>query len=79
MKKTAAEIDLRQVSRASLIELIIEQRKKIEELEEELEKAEECIQKRAFRLDIEKIGHREDLTLALSTVLKELEDSFETE
>lgn len=72
------EIDLRYLDRASLLALIVDQRKRIEELEAKLMKAEKRLKRRCIRLDIEKISHREDLSALLRAVLEEVEDTLET-
>ncbi|MBR7045482.1 MAG: hypothetical protein IKI23_07475 [Lachnospiraceae bacterium] len=70
---------LRHLGRESLLELIVEQRKRIEELESQLAEARGLLRKRSLRLDIEKIGRKEDLALALRAVLEEVEDILENE
>lgn len=77
-KSGGSEMDLQYLDRASLLELIVDQRKRIEELEIKLKKAENRLKRRYLRLDIEKISHREELSAVLRAVLEEVEDTLET-
>ena len=74
-----AETKLRRLDRVSLMELIVDQRKKIEELEENLSEAERRLESRTIRLDIENISGKKDLSGALKRALGELEGTFETD
>ena len=74
-----AETKLRRLDRVSLMELIVDQRKKIEELEENLSEAERRLESRTIRLDIENISGKKDLSEALNRALGELEGTFETD
>ena len=73
------ENELRRLDRISLMELIVEQRKKIEELEAQLEEANRRLDARSVRLDVENIGDKKDLSRTLRTVIKEVEGGFGTE
>jgi hypothetical protein len=61
------------------MELIVEQRKKIEELEEKLAEANSRLDARTIRLDIDNVGERKELSRMLRLVLRELEGTFGTE
>jgi hypothetical protein len=71
--------ELRRLDRISLMELIVDQRKKIEELEAQLEEANSRLEARTVRLDIENVGEKEDLSRMLRSVLRELEGTFGTD
>ena len=73
------EQELRRLDRISLMELIVDQRKKIEELEAQLEEANRRLDARSVRLDVENIGDKKDLSRTLRTVIKEVEGGFGTE
>lgn len=73
------EQELRRLDRISLMELIVDQRKKIEELEAQLEEANRRLDARSVRLDVENIGDKKDLSRTLRTVLREVEGGFGTE
>lgn len=73
------EQELRRLDRISLMELIVDQRKKIEELETQLEEANRRLDARSVRLDVENIGDKKDLSRTLRTVLREVEGGFGTE
>lgn len=73
------ERDLSRLDRIRLIELIVEQSRKIESLESELENANKRLDARCIRLDIEKIGTSEDLSRALRAALKEVEGTVGAE
>lgn len=66
--------DLCRLDRIALMELIVEQRRRIEELEEKLEEAEKLLDRRNIRLDVGGINRKEDLLQALKQVLEGLED-----
>jgi hypothetical protein len=71
--------ELRHLDRIRLMELIVDQRKKIEELEEKLAEANSRLDARTVRLDIENVGEKEDLSRMLRSVLRELEGTFGTD
>jgi hypothetical protein len=71
--------ELRRLDRISLMELIVDQRKKIEELEAQLEEANRRLDARSVRLDVENIGDKRDLSRTLRTVLREVEGGFGTD
>jgi heme oxygenase len=71
--------ELRHLDRIRLMELIVDQRKKIEELEEKLAEANSRLEARTVRLDIENVGEKEDLSRMLRSVLRELEGTFGTD
>lgn len=71
--------ELRRLDRISLMELIVDQRKKIEELEAQLEEANSRLEARTVRLDIENVGEKKDLSRMLRSVLRELEGTFGTD
>ena len=73
------EQELRRLDRISLMELIVDQRKKIEELEAQLEEANRRLDARSVRLDVENIGDKKDLSRTLRTVLREVEGGFGTD
>lgn len=73
------ETELRRLDRVRLMELIVDQRKRIEELEIRLEEAEKRLEARTIRLDVENISVRKDLSRALGEVLGELEDIVGTD
>lgn len=73
------ENELRRLDRISLMELIVEQRKRIEELEEQLNEANSRLDARSVRLDVENIGDKRDLSRTLRTVLREVEGGFGTD
>jgi small-conductance mechanosensitive channel len=73
------EQELRRLDRISLMELIVDQRKKIEELEAQLEEANRRLDARSVRLDVENIGDKRDLSRTLRTVLREVEGGFGTD
>jgi small-conductance mechanosensitive channel len=73
------EQELRRLDRISLMELIVDQRKKIEELEAQLEEANRRLDARSVRLDVENIGDKKDLSRTLRTVIKEVEGGFGTD
>ena len=72
------ETELRRLDRIRLMELIVDQRKKIEELEEKLAEANSRLDARTIRLDIENVGEKKDLSRMLRLVLRELEGTFGT-
>ena len=72
------EQELRRLDRISLMELIVDQRKKIEELEAQLEEANRRLDARSVRLDVENIDDKKDLSRTLRTVLREVEGGFGT-
>ena len=78
-KPAAGDNELRHLDRIRLMELIVDQRKKIEELEEKLEKANSRLESRTIRLDIKNVGEKKDLSRALRTALRELEGTFGTD
>lgn len=78
-RKEEEGTDLRHLDRIQLMELIVEQRKRIEELEAELEEANRRLDARSIRIDVENVREKEDLSQALRTVLKEVEGTFGTE
>jgi hypothetical protein len=61
------------------MELIVEQRKRIEELEAQLEEANRRLDAISVRLDVENIGDKKDLSRTLRTVLREVEGGFGTD
>lgn len=71
--------ELRHLDRIRLMELIVDQRKKIEELEAQLEEANRRLDARSVRLDVENIGDKRDLSRTLRTVLREVEGGFGTD
>ena len=73
------EQELRHLDRIRLMELIVDQRKKIEELEEKLAEANSRLEARTVRLDIENVGEKKDLSRMLRSVLRELEGTFGTD
>jgi small-conductance mechanosensitive channel len=73
------EAELRRLDRVRLMELIVDQRKRIEELEDKLDEAERRLEARTIRLDIEHIDKKEDLTWAVGQILGELEDIVGTD
>lgn len=78
-KPVTEENELRRLDRIRLMELIVDQRKKIEELEEKLAEANSRLDARTIRLDIDNVGEKKDLSRMLRLVLRELEDTFGTE
>ena len=72
------ETELRRLDRISLMELIVEQRKKIEELEEKLAEANSRLDARTIRLDIDHVEDKRELSRMLRLVLRELEGTFGT-
>ena len=73
------ENELRHLDRIRLMELIVDQKKKIEELEKRLEEANSRLESRPIRLDIENVGEKKDLSRALRTALREVEGTFGTD
>jgi small-conductance mechanosensitive channel len=72
------ENELRRLDRIRLMELIVDQRKKIEELEEKLAEANSRLDARTIRLDIDHVEDKKELSRMLRLVLRELEGTFGT-
>ena len=63
--------ELRKLNRISLLEIIVEQRQRIEELEKKLTEAAEQLDARYIRFDIQNVESREEASKALADVLGE--------
>jgi hypothetical protein len=72
------ENELRRLDRIRLMELIVDQRKKIEELEAKLAEANSRLDARTIRLDIDHVEDKKELSRMLRLVLRELEGTFGT-
>jgi small-conductance mechanosensitive channel len=72
------ETELKRLDRIRLMELIVDQRKKIEELEEKLTEVNSRLDARTIRLDIDHVEDKRELSRMLRLVLRELEGTFGT-